>query len=239
MDPLLAVISAVVGYLLGSISFARVINRWVAPDIEIDGQDFEVEGRDEKVHFTAVSGTAVSMKLGAKWGGITAILDILKVVIPTLMFRLTYRDAPYYLLVASTGLVGHVWPVYYRFKGGRGLSPIYGGLLVIDLVGSLVTAVVGMFVSLFVLRQLVISYMAGLWLMIPWIWFFRRDPAQLAYVVFVNVMFVIAMIPDLREIIEVRRSGAESDLEKSMESMPMTRMIKKMGIRMGMFRDEK
>jgi glycerol-3-phosphate acyltransferase PlsY len=238
MDPLLAVVSVVGGYLLGSISFARVINRLVAPGTRVDGIDMPLPDSDETVHFDGISGTAVSVKLGAKWGGITSVLDILKVAIPTLVLRLVFRGMPYYLLTAGAGLVGHVWPVYYRFRGGRGLSPIYGGFLVLDFIGSLVTAVVGMFFSLVVLRNLIISYMAGLWLMIPWIWFRTHDLTQLTYVVFANIMFVVAMIPELKKVLALRRDGVNSDMEQAMESMPMTRMIKKMSSRMGLFRDK-
>jgi glycerol-3-phosphate acyltransferase PlsY len=237
MDPLLAVVSAVGGYLLGSISFARVINRFVAPGTQMDGMDMSLPNSEETAHFDGISGTAVSVKLGAKWGGITSVLDILKVAIPTLVLRLVFRGMPYYLLVAAGGLVGHVWPAYYRFRGGRGLSPIYGGFLVLDFVGSLVTAVAGMFFSIVVLRNLIISYMAGLWLMIPWVWFRTHDLAQLTYVVFANIMFVVAMIPDLKRVLALRRSGVNPSMEEIMESMPMTRMIKKMSSRVRLFRD--
>jgi hypothetical protein len=74
--------------------------------------------------------------------------------------------------------------------------------------------------------------------MIPWIWFIRRDSAQLAYVVFANVVFAVAMIPEFRRIIELRQKGVALDMEQSMESLPMTRMIKKMGNRFGAFRDK-
>ena len=78
-------IAGLTGYLLGSISFARFIFRWVAPGQEITGMEIEIPGSEEKVRVEAVSGTAVSTKLGAKWGGITAILDILKTLNPLLV----------------------------------------------------------------------------------------------------------------------------------------------------------
>jgi glycerol-3-phosphate acyltransferase PlsY len=228
----IVLLAGVVGYLCGSVSFARIVSGLANPDVEIDG--IELEG----MHVDAISGTAVSMKLGPRLGGLTAILDITKVAVPTLVFRLLYPSEPYYLVAAAMGLVGHNWPVYYRFKGGRGMSAIYGGFLVVDWLGALVTSVLGMTLGLFVLRDVLISYLGGLWLMIPWVWLRTRDVAHLAYAVFVNVIFVVAMIPEIRQVMKLRREGAPSDLSTQMEATPMGKMMKKMVSRFGLFDDE-
>jgi len=236
MNLQIAFLAAVVGYLCGSISFARVINSLVAPEEEITGMELDT-GTGETFQVETISGTSISMKLGAKYGGITAILDILKVAIPTLVLKLVYREAPYFLITAATGLIGHNWPLYYRFKGGRGLSAIYGGFLVIDWAGSLITSFAGMFFGLVVLKNVLVSYLAGLWLMIPWVWFRTRDLAHLAYAIFVNVIFVVAMIPEFRMIRDLKRRGAEGDFTEAMEATPMGRMIKKMANRVGLLRE--
>ena len=87
MNPLIALFAAVTGYLLGSISFARVIVRLVAPGQELTGIEMEIADAKEPVHVEAYSGTAVAQMLGDKWGGMTALLDILKAAVPTLVSR--------------------------------------------------------------------------------------------------------------------------------------------------------
>lgn len=238
MNVWIALLAAAVGYLLGSISFARVIFRWAAPGQEITGMELDIPGAEEKVHVEAVSGTAVSARLGAKWGGITAILDILKTLLPTLVFRFLLPGSPYFLIVAAMGLVGHNWPIYYRFKGGRGLSPIYGGFLAIAPLGALVTSIVSMILGLFVFKNVLISYLGGLWLMIPWLWFVTQDLAHLAYVLFVNIVFALAMIPEIRGILDRKRRGIEGDVIQAMEMTPMGRMIKKMANRVGWMKEK-
>jgi glycerol-3-phosphate acyltransferase PlsY len=235
-DPWIALLAAAVGYLCGSISFARIIVRLVA-DQEITGMEFDIQGNEETVRVEAVSGTAVSVKLGGKWGGITALLDILKAALPTLAFRLLYPGTPYHLLTATTALAGHNWPLYHRFKGGRGLSPLIGGFLVVDWLGTLVTNVVGMVFGLVVVRNVLVSYMLGIWLMIPWLWFRTRDPAYVIYAVVVNLLFVAAMIPDIRGMIDRKQRGIELDMSASMDMLPMGRGIKKMANRLGLMRD--
>jgi glycerol-3-phosphate acyltransferase PlsY len=235
-DPWIALLAAVAGYLCGSISFARIIVRLVA-DQEITGMEFDIQGSKEMVRIDAVSGTAVSVKLGGKWGGITALLDILKAAIPTLVFGLLYPGTPYHLLTATMALVGHNWPLYHRFKGGRGISPLIGGFLVVDWLGTLVTNIVGMIFGLVVLRNVLASYMLGLWLMIPWLWFRTRDPFYVIYAVVVNLLFVVAMIPDIRGMIDRKQRGIEMDMVEAMDMMPMGRGIKKMANRLGLMRD--
>jgi glycerol-3-phosphate acyltransferase PlsY len=235
----IAALAGLIGYLLGSISFARVINKLVAPDQEIKGIEFDADESGERVVVEAVSGTAVSMTLGAKYGGLTAILDILKVALPTLAIRLAYPNTPYFLITAAMGLIGHNWPLYYRFKGGRGLSAIYGGFLVVDIIGSLVTAIVGMAFGLVVLRNVLVSYMAGLWLMIPWVWFRTRSWPHLAYTIFVNVIFVLAMVPDIRGMMDRKRRGVSGDFAAAMETTPMGRGIQKMAHRIGLLQEKR
>jgi glycerol-3-phosphate acyltransferase PlsY len=239
MDLWIALLAGVGGYLLGSVSFARAIVKRVAPTQAIAGMDMAVPGANEVMHVGAISGTAVSMQLGSKWGGITALLDMTKVFVPTLALRLLYPGRAYALIAAGMGLIGHNWPVYHRFRGGRGLSAIYGGFLAIDPIGALVTSLVGMFGSLFILRNVVVSYLAGLWLMIPWIWFRTRDLGHLLYVIAANAIFVLALIPDIRRVLEYRRRGIKRDVAAEMDLIPMGRHIKKMALRLGLLRDGK
>ncbi|MBN1642752.1 MAG: glycerol-3-phosphate acyltransferase [Anaerolineae bacterium] len=237
MEWSLALLAAAIGYLAGSISFARIVTRLVAPGEAVGDVDLDLPGTEEKVHFSMVSGTTVSIRLGAKWGGITALLDILKVVIPAVVLRFALPGTPYYLIAATLGAVGHNWPVYHRFKGGRGLSPMYGGFLSVAPLGTLVTAIVGMFVGL-ACKSVLLSYMLGPWLMVPWVWWRTRDVAHVVYVVVANVLFLLALIPDIRGILARKRLGVDVDVAQSMELTPMGRGIRKMGIRLGLLKDE-
>ena len=101
------------------------------------------------------------MHLGARYGCLVGILDILKAAIPSLVFKLWMPDAPYYLLAAALAVVGHNWPIYYRFQGGSGLSPSYGGMLVVDWLGVVVTNILGLAGDLVIRNPLLSS---GIWL---------------------------------------------------------------------------
>ena len=101
-------------------------------------------------------------------------------------------------------------------------------MLVISPVGVIVTAVGGLLLGLFVFRNVVVLYLAGLWLMIPWLWFTTYDLWYFTYGIIVNVLFFIAMIPEIRTVREYQKRGIGTDVAVGMDMTPMGRMMNKM-----------
>jgi glycerol-3-phosphate acyltransferase PlsY len=228
----IAVVAAVSGYLIGAISFARVVARIVAPGKDVTHTEMPIPGTDSTFRMNSVSATAVSIHLGPKYGCLTSLLDIVKVALPVAVFRFALPDQPYYLIAAVAGMVGHCWPIYYGFKGGGGLSAIYGGLLVISPVGVIATSLGGLLLGLLVFRNGLIVYMAGLWLIAPWLWFTTYDVGHLLYAIAVNVLFFVAMIPEIKTSRDNQRRGIETGMESGMAMTPMGRMTLKLMYRL-------
>lgn len=227
MDPNIAIIALVIGYLFGSISFTRLISRMVAGDADLESIELPVKGTDETYKVTSMGATTASMKLGSKVGCAIGLLDILKVTIPSLAFRFMFPGEPYVLIAATAGMIGHNWPVFYRFKGGRGISAFYGGFMAIDFIGAIICAIGGLLLGLFVFKDFVLAYMAGVVLAIPWMWFTTHDTAYLLYAVVSALIFTLAMIPDLRQYLKIRKEG-KVEMRDVMESTPMGRGMLKM-----------
>jgi glycerol-3-phosphate acyltransferase PlsY len=192
-----AAAAAFVGYLAGSVSFARIVLRAVRPEGRIERIEVELPGGETFVS-DSVSATAVRMQAGSRFGCLTAILDVAKVAIPTLVVRLLAPDEPYYLLVAAAGIVGHDWPFFGRFKGGRGESALYGGVLAIDPIAIVGTTVLGALLG-FVLGNVLVLRWAGMVLLIPWMALSSGDVWTLGYIVFAVGTYFVAMIPELRQ----------------------------------------
>ena len=210
MNPAIAIFSLIISYLLGSVSFARLVVRlWTGKDVT----EFEVavDGTDEKYKAVAIGGNTVSTVLGAKGGMTVGILDILKVILPTLAFKLIYPEQPAYMLIAAVGgLLGHNWPIYHRFHGGAGFSAIMGGLLVIDWLAVVVSPIAGLLLGMLVFRNMIVASLSWLWLLIPWFWW--RSGGDLAYIFFavtVNIIFLIAMIPEYQMAMKYKKEGRQ------------------------------
>jgi glycerol-3-phosphate acyltransferase PlsY len=128
------------------------------------------------------------------------------------------------------GLIGHIWPVYYKFHGGSGFSAILGGLLVIDWPAALLLPIAGLLLGLLVFRNLVVATLSWIWLMIPWFWWRSGgDPAYILYAVAVNIIFLLAMIPEIQLALKYRKEGKYLAYGRgSLTAHPMGRGMLKM-----------
>jgi glycerol-3-phosphate acyltransferase PlsY len=110
------------GYLAGSIPFGYVLARAFL------GVDVRTVGSGN------IGGTNVA-RVSRKLGVATILLDALKAVIPVLVARRLLGDDPggevWTVLVAVAAFVGHVFPVWLRFKGGKGVATAVGVFLVL------------------------------------------------------------------------------------------------------------
>lgn len=115
METLLLIIA---GYLLGSIPTAYLAGRG------IKGIDLREYGSG------TVSGTGVIYHVGTWAGVLVGLLDIGKGALSAWLGARSGLGLSAALLAGLAAVVGHNWPLYLRFKGGRGISPFMGTLLI-------------------------------------------------------------------------------------------------------------
>jgi glycerol-3-phosphate acyltransferase PlsY len=227
MNWLVAAGAALSGYLLGSISWSRIIARKVAPGKSIERIEYPVPGTGEIFTTDSVSATAARVHLGTKFGCLTALLDMAKAFLPTLAFRLLFPEWPYYIVCAGFGLVGHDWPLFFRFRGGRGESPIIGGLLVIDPLGLVVTSAASTLIGLVVGHLLILRW-TWLILLIPWLWVRTHSGIHVGYMVFVNAIYWWTMSPELLQYARMEGNPSQEEIGEFFA----------MGARLGRFMDK-
>lgn len=122
---LVYIIVAVVAYLLGSISFSVIISKKMA------GFDVREKGSGN------AGTTNVLRSVGKKAAVITLILDVLKGVLAVLVAyiagNIVKEGVDKALLIQIAGLlviVGHTFPIFFGFKGGKGIATALGVLLI-------------------------------------------------------------------------------------------------------------
>lgn len=222
MPVIIGILVAIISYLIGSISFSRIVARIVSPKLDTESIHMPRPDGTEGQELRTVGATTISIKLGPKVGCAIGLLDILKGFLPTIIAKLVYSDQDYFLIAAVFVVVGHIWPVFYKFRGGGGISPTYGGFFAIDLVGTLVSSLAGLIFGFFIIRDILIAYTSGLWFMLLWLFIFKGDWAHIVYGIVINLIFSIAIIPDIKEYLQKKKSG-ELDMGASMETFPMGR----------------
>lgn len=242
MNPWVALLAALVGYLLGAVSFTRLVGRFLLPGEDISKAEIPIEGSDKTFPFRSFGATSVRAKAGARYGCLTSVLDMMKVALPTFGFKLIYPEGDYFLISAAAGVAGHNFPVFYRFKGGRGFSPLYGGLLVVDWLAIPVATVVGCCIGFWLVHFAFLSYFGVMLFLLAWFWFRFGDSPQLVYALAVNVFFWLASLPDLKIYMAYRRAGEFSKtanrfsgLDSEFTLGPIIRRLR----RMGWIKDEK
>lgn len=127
-DTLLALL---IGYLLGSIPFGLLLTR-------IAGK-----GDVRAVGSGNIGATNVMRAGGKGLGALTLVLDVLKGAIAVSIAQNFFEGAPAADQAAAAGaLLGHLYPVWLLFRGGKGVATFFGILLVLWPTGGLIYAAV-------------------------------------------------------------------------------------------------
>jgi glycerol-3-phosphate acyltransferase PlsY len=122
----LSVLLVLFSYLLGSISFSYFITK------RIKGVDIR------KVGSGNAGATNISRVLGLKFALLVLFLDTLKGFVVALLASYLTPDTLLFLLCCGAVIIGHNWPVFFGFKGGRGVATTLGVFLVIAPIHTLI-----------------------------------------------------------------------------------------------------
>jgi len=119
-------LSCVAGFLIGGIPFGYLVGRFVLKD------DIRNHGSGN------IGATNVGRVLGWNWGGAVLFLDALKGLIPTLgassaATTVVPEEWQQHAAVAAgiSAVVGHMYPVYLKLRGGKGVATALGVVIVL------------------------------------------------------------------------------------------------------------
>lgn len=222
------IIAAIAGYFIGSISFARVVARVVNPAADLNQARMHKAETGEEGTVSGIGASTASAALGKKYGGIVASLDILKAFIPVLLLRIFFPDQVYHLIYSLLCILGHNYPIYYRFEGGRGLSPMLGSLLAIEPLGLIVCMLLGTLIAILI-NQPHTSLILWFPLLGAWGWFVNNSLMLAAYAFALLVIFLIAEIPEIRLAMQYSKQGRMDEYNKMiLDSGPQTRAMQRL-----------
>lgn len=170
------VIFIVIGYLLGSIPFGFLISKLKGIDIR-------------KIGSGATGATNVGRALGLKYGLLIAILDILKAIIPTyLALRILFFDWQI-ALVALSPILGHIFPIWLNFKGGKGVASTLGVIFILFGREALLILIAIQIIVLIVFRMMSFASlsMASFLPLVIWLFSLSRVYFLLGLVLFILI----------------------------------------------------
>ncbi|MBP3554665.1 MAG: glycerol-3-phosphate acyltransferase [Clostridia bacterium] len=111
-----ALFCAVIGYLLGSVSPSALLSK--------------IKKKNIREHGTKNLGALNTLiNFGKGWGVFVMLFDIAKAVISVAIARRFFAFEYASIVAGGAAVIGHMFPFYMKFKGGKGLAPFAGFVL--------------------------------------------------------------------------------------------------------------
>lgn len=162
-------------YLLGSIPFGYLAGRARGVDIRTVGS-------------RNVGATNVFRTLGKPIGIAVMALDIIKGIVAVVIARLI-TDDPWPLIAAGAAVAGHVYPVWLRFSGGKGVA--VGAGVAIGLVPMAALVLVPVWVIIVALTRYVsLASIVAAVAFAPTVWAFGYDTATVVFAAVISVAVI-------------------------------------------------
>ncbi len=187
------IILIVVAYLLGSVSTAIITCRLLGlPDPRTEG--------------SCNPGATNVLRIGGKKAAaMTLAGDVLKGVLPVLAGRLAGFDAPVLALAAGAAFIGHLYPLFFGFRGGKGVATAFGALTTLmPLVGLALVATWLLMAKVFRISSL--SALTAALLAPVFVWALEPQPAYLMLVGGTTLLLVWRHRSNIRNLLE-RKEG--------------------------------
>ena len=183
----------VIGYLLGSLSFSIIISCLFL-------------GRDIRKHGSGNAGaTNMTRVFGWVAGVATLAFDVLKAVAAMMIGRRLLGDVGV-CLGGMAVMVGHCFPLFHHFKGGKGIATGAAiGFMIDWRVGASIVAafLIGALIS----RKVSVGSIAAAITVVPTTWIFAPRPSMIALSVFACVLAITRHSENIRRL----RAGTEPD----------------------------
>ena len=189
MDILPILTSIIVGYFMGNLMASYLVAKWVM-------------GYDIRQHGTGNAGGSNSfMLMGWKNGLIVGVVDNLKAFIAVYIIRILYTnhpDLPLLMIIAgSMAVIGHIFPFFMSFKGGKGVACFMGMCLGVDgMIGLYVILIIMGLTILtdYVALASIIGYIAFPLFVAFWPEIFFNNPAQTYDPYIVSLALIVSTI---------------------------------------------
>jgi acyl phosphate:glycerol-3-phosphate acyltransferase len=141
LTTLYSLLAALAGYLAGSLSFAVIVSRAMGL-------------KDPRTFGSKNPGATNVLRSGNRAAAIvTLLLDALKGLLPVLAVRFFGRawglEEGTVAMVGLAAFLGHLWPVFFRFQGGKGVATFIGVVFGIDLVLGIATGATWLIIAFF------------------------------------------------------------------------------------------
>jgi len=178
-------LAVIIGYLLGSIPSAYIAGR-LRKGVDI-----------RKVGGGNMGALNTAREIGIGAGVAVLIVDIAKGSLAVLIARWLGVPMLFVFIAGFTAIVGHNFPVFIKFRGGKGAATVLGVLLALAPVQlGISLAIIGIVISL--TRNITLSLAVGLALLPLIIWLFGESISLIWYALALAILLGLRYLPNTR-----------------------------------------
>jgi len=188
-DPVLSLILIIIAYLFGSISAAIIVCKVMGlPDPRTQGSNNP-------------GATNVLRIGGKKAAAITLVVDMLKGFLPVFIALFLTTDEVTLALVAIAAFLGHLYPLFFGFKGGKGVATAFGAILGINWMVALAMMITWLIVA-YGLKKSSMSALVAAVLAPFYFWWLTGSNAFILMSVFISVLLIWRHRTNIQRLIE-------------------------------------
>ena len=198
------IIAILIGYLLGCVQTSYFISRWIKK------KDIRSIGSGN------AGASNVTVTMGFHFGILTAFVDVSKAFLSILCINYIFPDSNYLtdlrVLAGSMAIIGHIFPFFMNFQGGKGMASYIGLILALDFH-------FGLNVIIFLILSTVITDFIAvgsifIYLIMPFFFLFLPEYTNTSFF----ILFLIGIVGVFKHWINIRRiiSGEEIGLRSTM-----------------------
>jgi glycerol-3-phosphate acyltransferase PlsY len=192
----------IIGYLLGSIPTAYIFGRLV-----------------RRVDIRSVGGGNMgalnsARELGTGWGLLVLAIDIVKGAGAVLIAVLLGVSQIWLFLAGFAAIVGHCWPVFLKFRGGKGAAVTIGVLMALAPreFGCVIPLLL---ITIFVTSNITLGMAVGLLFFPLFLWIFGQPYSLIIYAVLIALFLAVRYAPTARRGIKQSASARDFLIEKN------------------------
>lgn len=177
-------LSLLISYLFGSIPFTQIVAKIVK------GVDLR------RVGSRNVGGRNLTRQLGLVWGILGGAGDVAKGAAALLAAQAMGVESPYLLLNGPAAVAGHNWPIWLKFRGGKGVLTAVGAIAAIAFPEAATAFIVGLII-LVPTHNIVYAAVTGFLVMVGISFVLRRPPEVSWFIVGTWAVVFLAGLPEM------------------------------------------
>jgi len=159
MDTLFQIIAILLSYLLGAVPFGLVFSKLFS-DVDV-----------RTIGSGNIGATNVLRAAGKKAAVLTLLMDTMKGLVPVLIVKFLFQDDAITVLSGAAAILGHNFPVYLKFRGGKGVATSYGVVVAVAPLTGLLCLII--------------------WALVAYIWRFSSLSALVSFACYPGLTFFI------------------------------------------------